>query len=751
MFEGKDHYEIPAFQRPYVWNEEDQWAPLWGDVVRVAEGYVHAQEAETEQKTPQHFLGAVVYESKPAIAGDVTRHVVIDGQQRMTTLQILLDATQQVLAEREHELHAEALEDLIMNRSKAFIGKRERFKLWPSQADREAFAHAMDPENHTWEGEHRIVEAHTFFRLEATRWVTGQPDDDDTIPPGTEELRVEALSSTLQNQLTLIAIDLSGHDDSQLIFETLNDRGTPLLKADLIKNWVFRRGEVLKADVEKWSVTHWADFDDAWWREEIAQGRQVRSRVDIFLQYWLTMRMRDEVKTDHVFRAFAQYAQPKMDSASAADAMLSQLRRDADTYRNFAQLDTDTPEGRFYSRVIDAMELAATTPLFLWLLSENHGVPTDQLRRGLLAIESWVIRRTLLRMTSKDVNRFMVAVIKVLDEVPPAEAGDKIHGFLSEQTADSRLWPTDGEVASQLPEIKMYGNIKQSRLRVVLAAVEQHLRDQSTKYEVISLPAALQIEHVMPRGWRTYWNTPELSPEEAAKRDKYVNTIGNLTLVTKSLNASLSNRPWTEAEAIGLKDGGEAGKGKRTLLDDFSLLVLNKEILKHTESWTEDDIRARNTEMAEAICAVWPGPASVIPTRVEAADGDTEKPLDVAEGEDEASETTSAAESMEHLLHQFNNAMRDVYVRAKKEAGYNATYYLNMLHQHGGLNTARRLLNDGSVSAGFTALWERERLDLTVENTVLQPQFQVLFNDDELENARRRLAAYGFDPVRLKR
>lgn len=751
LFEGKDHYEIPAFQRPYVWNEEDQWAPLWGDVVRVAEGYVHAQETETEQKTPQHFLGAVVYESKPAIAGDVTRHVVIDGQQRMTTLQILLDATQQVLAEREHELHAEALEDLIKNRSKAFIGKRERFKLWPSQADREAFAHAMDPDNHTWEGEHRIVEAHTFFRLEATRWLTGQPDDDDTIPPGTEELRVEALSSTLQNQLTLIAIDLSGHDDSQLIFETLNDRGTPLLKADLIKNWVFRRGEVLKADVENWSVTHWADFDDAWWREEIAQGRQVRSRVDIFLQYWLTMRMRDEVKTDHVFRAFAQYAQPKMDSASAADAMLSQLRRDADTYRNFAQLDTDTPEGRFYSRVIDAMELAATTPLFLWLLSENHGVPTGQLRRGLLAIESWVIRRTLLRMTSKDVNRFMVAVIKALDEVPPAEAGDKIHGFLSEQTADSRLWPTDAEVASQLPEIKMYGNIKQSRLRVVLAAIEQHLRDQSTKYEVIALPSALQIEHVMPRGWRTHWNTPELSPEEAAKRDKYVNTIGNLTLVTKSLNASLSNRPWTEAEAIGLKDGGEAGKGKRTLLDDFSLLVLNKEILRHTQSWTEDDIRARNTDMAEAICAVWPGPASVILTRVATADGDTAKPVDVVEGEDEVSKTTSDAESMEHLLHQFNNAMRDVYVRAKKEAGYNATYYLNMLHQHGGLNTARRLLNDGSVSAGFTALWERKRLDLTVENTVLQPQFQVLFNDEELENARRRLAAYDFDPVRSKR
>ena len=91
LFEGKEHYEIPAFQRPYVWNEENQWAPLWEDVVHVAESYVMAKEAGTEPKISQHFLGAVVYETKPPITGDVTRHEVIDGQQRMTTLQLLLD------------------------------------------------------------------------------------------------------------------------------------------------------------------------------------------------------------------------------------------------------------------------------------------------------------------------------------------------------------------------------------------------------------------------------------------------------------------------------------------------------------------------------------------------------------------------------------------------------------------------------------------------------------------------------------
>ncbi len=607
LFEGRRHYEIPAFQRPYVWDEESQWAPLWDDVVRVAESYL---VEDAKPPIPNHFLGAVVYESKLASSGDVTRHDVIDGQQRMTTLQLLLDAAHQVVTERGHNEESEKLEELILNKASSFKGRVERFKLWPSQADRGAFAHAMDPEQ-PWDGEHRVIEAHDFFRRETARWLTGTPDNDGVIPPGTEERRAEELCSTLEHRLIVVAIDLSGHEDSQLIFETLNDRGTPLLKADLIKNWVFRRGERVGADVDEWSRTHWADFDTEWWRGEISQGRQSRSRVDIFLQYWLTMRLQEEVKAELVFRIFADYAEARMSTKESAEALLREMRKDADTYRGLSELDEATPEGRFRSRVIETMELAATTPVFLWLLSENHAVPRDQLRTALDAIESWVIRRTLLRKTSKDVNRFMVATLKSLSGVHASGAGDAIRKFLSEQTADARYWPSDQELLATLPDLKLYGNIRQWRLRVVLGAVEQELRHQSSMHEAIELPRGLEIEHVMPQGWRTHWDTvPPLSPEEAARRDKFVNTLGNLTLVTKSLNGSLSNRPWTDAEAKGLKDGGEAGKGKRTLIDAFSLLVLNKEIVQgHADRWTESDITARSKHITTAIAAVWPGPS----------------------------------------------------------------------------------------------------------------------------------------------
>jgi hypothetical protein len=388
-----------------------------------------------------------------------------------------------------------------------------------------------------------------------------------------------------------------------------------LLKADLIKNWVFQRGERIGADVERWPETYWAEFDDDWWRAEIGQGRHSRSRIDVFLQYWLTMRQSEEVKTEQVFRSFTEYAAPLMTDADRAQDLLGELRNDADTYRALSQLDDETAEGVFYTRVIETMELAATSPLLMWMLSKNHRVPADQRTIGLNALESWAIRRTLLRLTMKDISRTMVAVLKLLDRGSVETAGQTVRTFLAAQTADSRAWPTDDTMKSDLPSMRLYGIIRQGRLRVVLAAVEQRLRTE--RHEAIALPPKLEIEHIMPQSWQTYWNPePKLAPQEVIARDKRVNTLGNLTLVTKSLNGSLSNRPWTDGDADGLHASGEANLGKHSLLGNYSLLVLSRLLLQaHPDAWTDQDIEARGIELTGHICDVWPGPpAGITPT-----------------------------------------------------------------------------------------------------------------------------------------
>jgi hypothetical protein len=611
LFEGRKHYVIPAYQRPYVWNEEDQWAPLWDDIVRVSESHL----GSAPKQFASHFLGAVVFELISAGSAAITELDVIDGQQRLTTLQLLLDAVQEILAKNGHGEEAERLEELILNKQSAYKGTKHRFKLWPSQANRAEFVHAMDPAEPSAKEFGQIQGAHKFFLEEAKRWLLGEPDSDGVVPPGAEADRAKQLTETLAGRLVVVAIDLTGDDDAQLIFETLNDRGTPLLKADLIKNWVFRRGVKLGADVDMWSKIIWEDFDTDWWREEITQGRMSRSRVDIFLHYWLTMRLSEEVKQELVFRTFTDYAEPLMPDAQAAMAFLTQLRNDANTYRGLGALPADTAAGRFRARVIEAMELAATTPMFLWVVSPNHRLPASQIESGLAALESWVVRRTLLQMTSKDMNKLIVALLKALSGVEVDKAGEAIRKFLSQQTAGTREWPSDKKFIAEVGTLKMYGNIKQGRIAVVLGAVEEYRRQQARgKYGEVSLPSGLTIEHVLPQKWREQWKSnPPLTPDQEQKRDKLVHTLGNLTLVTQSLNSSLSNRPWTDAEAAALTAGGQAGKGKWSILNQFNLIVLNKDVLdRNPDKWAELDIVARANELAIAITKIWPGPDQAI-------------------------------------------------------------------------------------------------------------------------------------------
>lgn len=328
------------------------------------------------------------------------------------------------------------------------------------------------------------------------------------------------------------------------------------------------------------------------------------------------MRTRDEIPSEALFARFKSYADAYLQSAADAAVFLTSLRRDADTYRDLVTREGGSPAAGFYARVIENLELGSFIPLLLWLISDHHAVPEEQAKQGLAAIESMAVRRTLLRMTSKDYNNLVVAILKALDGVPVEQAGAAVGKYLARQTADARSWPADDALREQLPAIRLYGNVKQSRLRVILSELEMHRR--STRHESVTPPARLEIEHIMPRGWRTYWGSDiEHDAERAAERDIRVDTLGNLTLVTKKLNGTLSNRPWRDADAaVVASTGREAGIGKRSLLNRYSLLALNKDIVEqHEEAWTENDIRERSRQLTESVIAVWPrtAPAATQP------------------------------------------------------------------------------------------------------------------------------------------
>lgn len=613
LFDPTVSYEVPPFQRPYVWTEEDQWQPLWDDIVRVAEPLL---EGPADQSgTTTHFLGAVVLKQRETSAGGVAKHLVIDGQQRLTTLQLLLHAAHGILQRYGEESDAESIRELVINSARRFRGTPSRFKLWPSRIDREAFQVIMDAEGQedaamgasarpreplAW-AQSRLHQAHAFFRKAIQEWADTDGDPDKV------KARLSVLAQVLQQQLQIVSINLAADDDDQLIFETLNNRGTPLLAADLIKNFVFQRCEDMGMDVDAWTDKYWQDFDEDWWRSEVAQGRLYRSRIDMFLQYWLTRRLRDEVPADNVFSRFRSFAQEHLAAEAEAESFLQGLRNDATTYRRLVEQDSGSVASEFYTNVVEALELGSFLPLLLWLVSDNHPVPTVEVKEALNAVESFAVRRTLLRKTSKDLNKLVVALLRELDGKPMGQIGRVVVGFLSEQTADSRSWPTDEEVLAQLPSMRLYSSIKQPRLRLVLSALEKRLRGE--RHEQVSLPSTLEIEHLMPRGWRIYWD--DLPPmdytQRATERDLLVDTIGNLTLVTKKLNGTLSNRPWRDSVAL----TGEIQEGKRSLINRFSILVMNKHVVdNHPDRWTEDDIRERGKTLTAAVIAIWPGPVA---------------------------------------------------------------------------------------------------------------------------------------------
>ena len=583
LFQKEVRYTIPPFQRPYVWSQDDQWEPLWEDVRNVAETYLEELErsdnngVEAEQKTSPHFLGAVVLKQVPTAAKDIDQREVIDGQQRVTTLQLLLDAIQQICEESDQpylKRAARRLAKLVTN-DEELIGDDELhiFKLWPTRGDREAFRHAMDNGLAVDDFEESlIVQAHEFFQLQVRKWL-----DDATGPI---EPKIDALEAAGTSMLQMVVIDLSPQDDPNLIFETLNARGTPLEQSDLIKNFVLSREHERQGDI-------WGNLDDGWWRREVRQGRLFRPRLDMLLNYWLAMRTGSEVSPSRVFDVFRNYV-----DGQEVHAVMSGVKQDLVNYRDFESTRGRSPEEKSFYYHVDIMQARVITPVLLLLLSAEIGTRI----RAFSALESFLVRRMVCRQTTKDYNRLVLELASRLRESGLDKADAVTAEFLKEQKAYAREWPSDEAVADALGSSPLYRLLTRGRLRLVLEGVERRLRS-SGKAEQPAVPTNLTIEHLMPVGWRQEeWPLPEGVATDAAtyQRNTLIHSIGNLTLATQKLNSSMSNDAWTS---------------KRDELQEHSVLLLNNELLSQP-SWSEEIIRFRNRQMAKLVSERWPGPAS---------------------------------------------------------------------------------------------------------------------------------------------
>ena len=613
IFDQTITYQVPLFQRPYVWTCEKNWEPLWEDIQTLLDKQLNGGRAHP------HFLGAVVLEQVANPTGSIESRQVIDGQQRFTTLQLFLMAARDHAVAYEQTKYVERFSDLVTNRRSKIDHDDEVFKVWPTNSNREAFKvvheagspDAVDKQitlrPDLRDGVNNIIDGYKFFYAQIGQWINGSFDDKEDIQALSEKSlddRFDSLWQVVKDCLQIVVIDLDQNDETQVIFETLNARGEDLLPADLIKNYLFRLAEARGDNVEQLYANNWKSFETDWWREEVRQGRITRPRVDVFINNYLAMMTREEVMSSHIFNAFKAFVRQSESSSDpvsgpkTAAEHIAQLSRYAEVFKRFYQSDSH-PRLATFMRRLDAVDTTTVIPFLLYAYAELVPGNVTEFDAILELLEAYLVRRMICGMTSKNYNRYFVELIKALDKKGIITA-ENVAGQMNKSAGDSTRFPDDSVLAAAITDLPLYGRLAQYKVRTILEALDAYAFNKKSEAE--PLPGGLTIEHVMPQKWADNWplspddkTDPLIEQKAIQRRDKLLNTIGNLTLITHSLNPALSNSAWTL---------------KRPELLKFSKLNLTQYFHgDHAVQWGEKEIETRTFYLTEHLKKIWPMPA----------------------------------------------------------------------------------------------------------------------------------------------
>lgn len=623
LFEKQRRYLVPLFQRGYVWSKAGQWEPLWKDIIDQA-AIVREQTTAQHRTVRKHFLGATVLSQAPTVIRQVAASEVIDGQQRLTTLQLFLAAFRDVVIGKGNEYLDSTLQRLTSNPG-PYREEDERFKVWPTNAFREDFrvvltagsAEALAskfPQTRRYRKlvppRPALVDAYLFFHEKITEYLEEIPDAAKDGPTGTEVAsgvngdRAEELLEAVTRHLQLVAIELDAEDDPQVIFETLNARGVELTPSDLIRNFVFldafRRGDNAEDLYNKW----WREFDDpaggpsrSFWKDEERQGRYKRSRLDLFVFHYVTCQTENEIKIKHIFQEFRDWWENALEKRSPSEELES-LHRASGIYKALLVPDRQTRLGLFARRV-RSLDTSTVYPLMLWLGSEHDRISTEEFDGILQDIESYLVRRAIcFPDAGKGYNRIFLALLAKL-----RRAGLPNRTILQRELAalqgESSVWPEDAMFQTHFIFDPIYTNLGPNKTQMILEAID--LAHHTVKQEKQHLDGSLSVEHVMPQSadpndW-PFRNSMGDEDKRLAARDILRHSIGNLTLLTQYLNSSVSNGPFAQ---------------KRPAIALQSRLALNAyfQSFADADMWDEVTIVERSEKLAKIALEVWPHPGA---------------------------------------------------------------------------------------------------------------------------------------------
>lgn len=596
LFQVQRRFAVPLYQRQYVWNEENH-TRLWEMITEKAE--LRAKERQTKPR----FLGTVVL-SPYTFGSGLRTDLIVDGQQRLTTLQLFFAAFRDLAVERKFEQLVMLLDSMTKNIVSPSQPSDDVFKVTPTKLDRPQFDLCLTARSATIinekapataaSGSLRLIAAYQRFRT----WIEEYLGDIAYGP--SSDSRALNMMNALMNDLLLVSIDLNNGEDPQEIFETLNFGGTPLAPSDLLRNWLLLRANDKKEKMELLYEKYWRQYDGAPWTDLLSVGRRSHMRVDVFVHHYLTSVSAETINAEKLYSEYKAWSE--LQTFKTVEEELSQLQRFSTRWLQLMSLRGDKPIERL-AHVAVVFEVGPAIPLLL-ALTETQGLSTQDRDAIAADVESYIVRRDVCKLSTKNYNNQFLTFIKCLRT--PSMASVAIRTELLSSAAKSAKWPTDREFVEAMTHQRLYDRMKSSRLQWLLWELELCLRTKKTEH--IQRPAYLQIEHVMPTAWQPTWplKSGDLAPEdyssldaflstearyvEARARDQAVDTIGNLTLITAPLNQAYGNDPFTD---------------KKAEIAAHSILKLNAELLNET-AWDVDQIGKRSTALSSLALKRWP-------------------------------------------------------------------------------------------------------------------------------------------------
>ncbi|MDF1836194.1 MAG: DUF262 and DUF1524 domain-containing protein, partial [Alteraurantiacibacter sp. bin_em_oilr2.035] len=555
LLDGAKQFIIPIFQRDYSWGTM-QCLQLWKDIERVG--------GDPEAKA--HFIGSIVYIAAEENSASIPRWLVIDGQQRLTTLTLLLLAFRRRLlgleetvpqsddeeGEEEGPPSPEEVDDYYL-RNRHGKGAR-RYKLHLRRKDHDTLAALLDGNGLPDVAAERVYENVEFFL---------------------EQLENADLERIYDGIKKLVVVDVCltrGQDDPQMIFESLNSTGLDLTQADLIRNFVLMD---LDEPIQK------ELYEGFWEPMEQDFGKTYAWSFDRFVRDYLMLQLKPtkQLKSDEIYYHFRSFFREQSKSVDLID-VLGELKRFARYYVNYnRELEPDDELRNVFQRLRKLVEVGPPLMMRLYDCYDRLGtLSQSEFVEAVEVLESHIFRRSVCDMQTRSLGQiFANLAYRIEDERPLVSLKVALR-----RQAHARRFPSDTEFLAALKNRDVYD------MRQCFFLLDR-LENAGSNEKIDT--SNFSIEHVMPqnKNLRSEWKAM-LGEDWEQIQQTWLHRLGNVTLT--GYNTKYSDRPFED---------------KKTIDDGFSdsPLRLNKYI-RNQGVWTETQIQERGEKLAARALAIWP-------------------------------------------------------------------------------------------------------------------------------------------------